>query len=877
MFPPIHPARRGVHCLLVATAMMTIANASIASAADDRRQVGQLLLDNGLQAAWEADHRQPLVAIEARIKGGLRGEGRYVGSGITHFIEHMLFKGTPSRPPGTIDQEVRRYGGSINAFTSFDTTGVSLYVESRHLKDALALLADILQHAMFEQPEFDKERAVIISELQMNLDDPDRRLSQTWFSRHFLEHPYRHPILGYRPLLERLTVEDLRTFYAAQYQPQQITLACVGDVDAAAMPGLLKEHFGAWPRGMTDPSQQLVPMEPPPATRKDAVIELPVQSAYGMLGFSSTRLTDPALYPLDVLANILGEGRSSRLYESLLRAQHIVHAITAWNYTPYDPGAFVIQFRTDPEKTEAAIAAILDQLQQITEGGVTAAELDKAKNSVSAGYIFARQTIEAKAGDLATSMAATGDPLFSARYVRGIQQVTAAAVQEAARRFCDPSTMTTAVIRPPRPAVAPTMAQPLAAPMPVTKTRLPSGATALIGADHTLPIAAIVIAFRGGLRAETEDTEGLSYLVAQLLTKGTARHSAFEIARQIESLGGTLEPFSGRDGFGVSVQLLSKDVEQGLALAHELITQSTFPEEELQIARGLMAKQLDAQDDEIFDVGGRLLRQTLFGQHPYRLNPLGDRRTLHRLGRTQCLEFSTRWMSPSNSVIAVFGDIDPSAAAQQLNRLFGAAGPANANWPERLPEETVTTLRTATRAMDREQAVIMLGFLGNTYASDDRYGLDVMTAVLSGMSGRLFQSVREQHGLSYTLGAVNVPGWDPGYVMIYAATRPQDQDKVLHVLDEQLRLAAARGFTPDEVEQAKRFLIGAHRMEVQHLIGLSKRAALDELYGVGCDAWRSYEAKINGITVSMVNAAAKRYLTIGRHAQVIISPNGHSR
>src|SRR3989338_2614123 len=324
-----------------------------AAATDNRSSIRQLLLTNGLQLVWEEDRRQPLIAIEARIKGGLRGEVRYVGSGITHFIEHMLFKGTPTRPPGTIDQEVRRYGGSINAFTSFDATGVSLFVESRYLKDALGMLADILQHAVFDRAEFDKERAVIISEIQMNLDDPDRRLSHLFWSRHYLEHPYRHPILGYQPRLEQLIVKDLTEFYAAQYHPQNIVISCVGDLDSDGFPALARELFEPWPRGSEDPTQQLVPEEPPTASAKEAVTELPVQTGYALLGFSSVRLSDPDLYPLDVLADIVGDGRSSRFYETIVRKEQLADGIAAWNYTPYDPGIFGVQLRTDPGKIAA--------------------------------------------------------------------------------------------------------------------------------------------------------------------------------------------------------------------------------------------------------------------------------------------------------------------------------------------------------------------------------------------------------------------------------------------------------------------------------------------------------------------------------------------
>ena len=834
----------------------------------------QRILDNGLQLVWEEDHRQPLVAIEARINGGLRGEGRHLGTGITHFIEHMLFKGTPSRLPGTIDQEVRRYGGSINAFTSFDTTGVSLFVERRYLKDALGMLADILQHAVFEEAEFQKERAVIISEIQMNLDDPDRRVSQLFWSRHFLQHPYRHPILGYRPLLERLTVNDLRAFYAAEYQPQNVTIACVGDLDGQAFPKLAEELFGAWPRGTGEPTQQLIPTEPPAASAKEAALELPVQTAHVILGFSSVRMSDPALYPLDLLASILGAGDSSRLYETVVRKRQLAYAISSSNYTPTDPGIFAVQFETEAGKVSSAAQAILEIVDDVKQRGVTEAELQKAKRLVSASYLFNLQTVEAKAGDLASSMAATGDPWFTRHYVTAINQVTREQVQAAAKRFCDTATLTTAIVRPfteRENAAAAVQAE----RTQVTKLTLKNGATALIGVDRTLPIAGIVVALRGGVRAETEETQGLSNLVAHLLTKGTTAHGAFEIAQAVESLGGTLEPFSGRDGFGLTLQLLSQDLPQGLTLIHELLTQSTFSDSELSLERELVAKQLQAQEDEIFDVGGRLLRRTLFGRHPYRFQPLGDRATVGRLTRAQCLDFAKQWLVPSNLVISVFGDLDRDAVSRTLERTIGGI-PARSNaWPSHLPEESLREVRSASQTMEKEQALVMVGFLGTTHAASDRYALDVLTAILSGMSGRLFQSVREAHGLSYTLGAAHVPGWDPGYLLVYAATRPSEQTQVVKLLDEQLELAAAKGFTEEEVAQAKRYLIGSNRLELQHLIGLARRATLDELYGIGYDAWTTYEDRISAVTVPVVNETAKRYLTMRQRVEVLISPNGH--
>lgn len=829
------------------------------------------MLENGVAVVWEEDHRQPLVAIEGRILGGLRGEGAFLGTGITHFIEHMLFKGTPSRPPGTIDQEVRRYGGTINAFTAHDSTGVSLFVESRFLRDALGMLADILQHATFPQEEFAKERAVILSELHMNRDDPERRLRDLFWNRHFLAHPYRHPILGYDELLTRLTVNDLRTLYHAQYVPNNVVLSCVGDLDPATFPTLIRETFGSWPRGA--PFQVSVTEEPQAISVKEAHEELPVQAAYGLIGFPSVRLADRDLYPLDVLASIVGQGQSARLYEALVRTQRLAHAVGAANYTPMDPGAFTVSLRTDPNQMSQAVEAVLEVLDEVTQRGISEQELKKAKRRVVAEYVFRRQTIESKADDLASSWALTGDPTFSARYVEGIQRVTAEQVKQVAARYLDRARMTVVTIHPRgTQATAPrqvSMAQPT-----VTKTVLPNGLTLLLGADHSLPMAVIVAVSRGGVRVETDQTQGLSNLVAQLLVKGTTRRSATEIASFVESLGAILQPFSGRDGFGLSLQLLAEDVDEGLALVHELLTESTFPEQELELQRQLILKELKARDDDVFDVGSRLLRRTLFPSHPYRFDPLGSEESLARLTRAECVNVAKQRLLPSNLVIAVFGDVRETEALKALDRHFGGLPRTPVSWPQELTVAPLDTVRRASLRLPKEQSVIMMGFRGTRVTAPDRYALDVLTTVLSGMSGRLFQAVREKQGLSYTLGAVNVPGWDPGYLVVYAATRPNERDAVLMTLRQQLQEVVERGVSKDELAQAKQYLIGMHRIELQHLAGLARRCALDELYGLGANAWTQYEPHINAVTIPMVHEVATRYLTLPQHAEVVVGPNG---
>jgi zinc protease len=460
--------------------------------------------------------------------------------------------------------------------------------------------------------------------------------------------------------------------------------------------------------------------------------------------------------------------------------------------------------------------------------------------------------------------------------VDGIAGVTAAQVRRAAARYLDPSRMTVAAIRPaqaPRASEAP----PAAAAMRVHKAVLSNGATALLGVDRTLPLAAIVAGFRGGVRVEEAQTQGLCNLVATMLTKGTQRRDATAIADLVESWGGSLQAFSGRDEFGLGLELLADDVGQGLALLHELLTASTFPEAELAVQRELILKQLEARQDEIFHVGTDLLRAALFQTHPYRFQPLGAEPTVRGLTRAQCLAFAGQWVRPSNLVIAVFGDIDDAAVLRTLERTIGAMRRGPVPWPQQLRAEALDTVREAAKVFAREQALVLLGFRAPTYRSEDRDAVDVLTALLSGMAGRLFQAVREAHGLSYTLGAAHAPGWDPGYLVVYAATKPQEQWQALETIEEQLGRVASEPLGEDEVEQARRYLIGAHRLDVQELAGLAKRAVVDELRGVGHDAWQRYEERIRGVSAQAVQDAARRYVTLQRRAQVLVSPQVDGR
>jgi len=831
--------------------------------------VTSITLDNGLTLLIQEDHTYPRIAFEVRVKGGSCDDAPWVGSGLAHLMEHMLFKGTERRPVGSVETEVRRYQGSMNAFTSYDYTGYSLEVGSAYLREGLDLLADVLFHAAFDPTELGKEQAVVRSEMQMNRDDPERRLMQRFWATAFQVHPYRHPIIGYEAVFSQLGREEILAFYRRRYVPNNMVLAIVGDVTTAKVRALAEELFGARPQG--PPFDWLRASEPPQLSPRNSVEEFPVTQAHLMLGFHSTRLQDPDLYALDVLAQVLGQGESSRLEQRLRRDRGLVHQIQAWNMTPQDAGLLTVVATTDPEKVEEATQEILKEMTSIAHDGVTEAELSRAKRMVEADYLFARQSLSARAGDVASYALLVGDPLFGQRYVEGIQTVTGAAVQRVAQRYVVDGAWTLATLIPQRePAPTPPPATP-APGIAWQTTQLTNGATVVVGRDPRAPLVALRAVWRGGLRAESPEQAGLSNVTAQLILGGTAQRSAAELVTAVESRGGRISAFSGKDALGITLDLLARDLPFGVELLHELMTQATFPEQELAREQARITAQIHARSDDIFEMTGERLREALLGAHPYARHPLGTAVSVARVTTAACREFYRRYIVPQHLVLVVVGDVEPEATIRRLTDALGAlprsATPALDASAPAVPSDTATV--TATMP-GREQAVIALGFPGAAWTAKDRYALEIVAAILSGSAGRLYQQLREAAGLSYTLGAYHVAGEVGGYLTCYVATTPATAEEVSARLIAAIEALTHAAPSAAEVELAKRALLDHYYRELQTVGAVAMRTAVNVVVGLGVDELAQYPARIARLTPEDIARVIHQYLgQVQIHVQML--------
>jgi zinc protease len=836
--------------------------------------VFQTTLENGLTVLIEENHANPVVSVQVLVRTGSIFEQEYLGSGISHFFEHIIHGGTTT----TRSEEESRVlleaiGNNSNAYTTTDHTAYYINTTTEHWTTALGLLADWMLHSTIAQEEFEREKGVVQREIEQGLDDPQRVLYQTATETRFKAHPARYPVIGYKELVDKVSRKDLVTYYQRMYAPNNMLLVVVGDVQTRAALEHIRQAFASGERRLL-PAISL-PEEPPQVGKRTAEQEMDIAQAHLHLSFRTVPLTHPDLYPLDVLSDILSSGNSARLVKRLKDEQQLVYSIDASSYTPaYAPGSLAVWATLEPDKLPAAKAAILQELYRLKDEPVRPEELAKAKKQKIAEHVFGQQTAQTRARTLGLDMLSTYDPNFSDHYVQNMQKVTAADIQQVAQRYFHENSLVVATVRPrrqPAPAAALTQAEQAA---PVVKHVLPNGMTLLLKRNPALPMVAMQAYFKGGVRVETPDTNGLSQLMARLLVKGTTSRTADDIATTFDAMGGNMTSDSGNNSFFVTATCLTEDFPTAFTVFADVLLHPSFPEAELEKMRRLMLATLKRQDDDWREEVANLFRTTFFTRSPYRFQPEGSEAALQRLQRSDLVAFHQRYVVPQNTVLAIFGDIDVAKTTATVTRAFAELQSRPLTFPTVPAEPAPTATRRQVKHTQKQVAAIQIGFPGTTLTNlEDRYALHILDAVLSGIGfpgGWLHTELRGKQ-LVYVVHAFNWLGLEPGYFGIMAATQPQKVNEVVESILQNIEKARAGEISDEELERARQLAVIVERMDRQTNDQLARDAALNELYGLGYDFSEHETARLSQVSKADVQRVARTYFQ--HPAIVITTPN----
>ena len=433
--------------LSLALLAVTLAAAASGTAAEAPAPVLAVTLDNGLRVLLLEDHRSPIVSLQLWYRVGSRNEARGA-TGIAHFLEHLMFRGTPTNPPGAYARIVERNGGQDNAFTSQDVTSYYVDIAADRLDLMLALEADRMHNLTLDPKIVDSEREVVTEERRTRTeDDPGGALGEEVSALAFRAHPYGQPIVGWAVDLKRITREEIQAFYKAYYAPNNALLVAAGDFKAEAVLAKIKQAFGSIPRG-PEPAKVLA-VEPEQNGERRLVVQRPAELPIVYVGFPVPNQQSPDAAALDVLSVVLSGGRSSRLYRHLVYERQLaLEAGGDYSYFSFDPNLFWFYATPLPGQTpETLEKELLGEMERLKKDPVGDDELKRAKNQIEAGFVFQDDSVHKRAALLARFELIGGFALKD-QYLDKIRAVSAADLQRVAQRYFAPEKKNVGILLP---------------------------------------------------------------------------------------------------------------------------------------------------------------------------------------------------------------------------------------------------------------------------------------------------------------------------------------------------------------------------------------------------------------------------------------------
>jgi zinc protease len=859
--------------------MLSMANLNPASATEPAvmtfppSTAKKWVLPDGLTVIVQEDRSAPVASVQAWCATGSIEEDERLGAGLSHILEHMLFKGTKTQSSNAIAQKIQDVGGYINAYTSFDRTVFWIDVPKDGVSTALGVLADAMMNSTLPPDQYLKEQEVIRREFAMGFDDPDRMAGQLLFATAYQRHPYRLPVIGQIEIYNQLTQEQVMQYYKSRYVPNNLTFIVVGDVDAEKIHQQLAEFFKSYPERSLRPI--FIPEEPPQLGRREVHNEFATELTRLSLAWHIPEITHPDVPALDLLSTILGDGRSSRLYRRVREQAGLAYGISAFSYTPGDPGLLGVDATVDSKKRDVAERLILQIVDETRQSGITAEELTKAKKIALSHHLNSLTTMRGQASDIGSNWLLTRNLDFSRDYLAAVQKVTLDDVRRVAGKYLVDQNLTVVSLNPKGSLAGKTEAAKPIATGEIQKFALSNGLRILVREDARLPLVSISAVFRGGLLAETPETNGITRLMAKTLLKGTKTRTAEQIADQIEAVGGSISSDAGNNSFSVSLHITKPDLKLGVDILSDVLLSATMPEKAVAREKQIQIAGIQQEDEQMTTVARNILRQALFDHHPYALRGNGSVDAVQRLTQKDLLEFRDRYVVAKNGVISVFGNVNAAEAKKIFEQALGSMKPGALALTEAKPSAELSKPATVESTKEKAQGVIMVGYRGVDVFSKDRHALELIDEASSDLGSRFFIRIREQMGLAYYVGASQFQGLVPGLFAFYLGTDPQKIEPVKTALLDEIRKLASDGLTNEELVRGKKKLIGQQQIAMQSNDSFGYQSALDELYGLGFDYYKKLEHDVDAVTLEEIKHAAAKYFRDQPYVLATVRPPEH--
>lgn len=857
---------------------------SVAPLSEEAPGAGNTLvrLKNGMGVLVREDDRFPLVNIRILVHAGSAYETP-PQAGISHVLEHMVFKGAGSpgpgqMGPGEVARRIEAAGGSLNAGTSFDHTTYYVEVPEQAWRLGLSTVVDMTLRPTLDPKELESEKEVVLAELKRGEDSPDTMLFHTVQRLLWKGTSYEWPIIGFTDTVRAVTSQSMRDYIAPLYQPQNMLLCVVGRVKTAEVVAEAERLLGGLAN--TRPLAPPTPFAAPKASGADAqrlvVVPGPWNKLHLALAFPAPDFLSAKMAGLDVLAQILGGDNTSRLHRMFKYDKRLVDAISVNSSNLERSGVLMVGAVLDADKLPAFWDGLLNELAAFNPEDITDQELARARANIEAGLFLSKETLAGLAGKISHQYAFENGPQGEANYLQGVATVDRAQLSALYREFFRPEKLVAAVLSPKGaeveagpllaalkkrwPAAAPARAEARAGDATaVRQVALPGGGTLVLQPDPTLPYAALSLAWPGGDGLLEPSEQGLGTLTASLLTRGTTKRSANQVEDFLSDRAANLGAGAGTETFSVNAKFPTRFSADVLGLVREVLTSPAFAKKELARAKEDQLNGIKRSEDQPISLLFRNLPGILFGTAPHNFKRLGLAEDVARMTGAQAREFWAR-QSRQRFVLSVCGQFDEAEITAFATALEKDLGVAQQGYAIKTPTWNPKAGRTLT-LKGRKQSHLLVVFPSPGRADQEASArLAVLRAALAGQSGMLFRDLRDRQGLGYTVTAFMAQSKFAGYMAFYIASDPDKIPQALEGFRKAAQDIRGTALPAAELTRAKNILSGEYYQDRQSLLSRSGEAAAALAQGYDRDIERQLVEQAQKVSAEDVRRAAEAVL-----------------
>lgn len=880
--------------ITVMTPLKAVRNVKVKSQGGPQKNVHTFKLKNGLTVLFKESHKSPVVSIQMWVRTGSADEQKGE-EGISHFIEHLVFKGTNEYGVGEIASCVEAAGGEINAYTTFDQTVFYITLSSSEVSTASSVISQMMGYPSFDAAEIDNEREVVIEEIKRGNDSPSRQMSQVLFSNTFTRHPYGIPVIGYDRVVRKVSRRKILEYFHGRYNPKNMFLVVAGDLTLAELRPILDGHFAGIPERKLRRAKRK--KEPVQKTPRVAVRYATFDEAQLALSWRIPDGLHRDIPGLDVLALVLGQGESSRLYRGLRLEKSVVNSIYASCYSPRDAGLFAVSCSLNPQNMREALVEIQSHLIRMITQPASLEELTKAITNFRAEQFYSLETVDGLARRLGSAYLAAEDLKYSDKYLRAIEAVTTQDLVKLAKKYLRPDRVCFSVLLPeehkkiwgkaqaqswiksfkkawvqagsPKGTLTKNFSRkvkPWKGAVPTGKEvttsspetlRLATGLTLVMRPNFDTPVVSLRLGMLGGLRAEEPRNLGVTELVSRVWTAGTKRLSEGQILHEIDKSASSLSSFGGRNSLGLSMESLKFMAEPMLELLGEVLLEPAWDERVVEREKAQIAEARRTRNDNPAQVCSQLFLEKLFQGHPYSWDMLGTENSLGVLRGQDLRAFVQRLSSPSGLVLSAAGAWDRKTLLTWAEYISGRL-PQGRQFDRVFKAPEVATAVRDYRESQKQQSHIILGFRGLAFQDPDRFALQLIQSVLAGQGGRLFVELRDKASLAYSVAPLRMEGIETGYFGAYIGCSPEKGARAIEMMREELHRMCEETVPQVELLRAQRYLIGRHDIDLQRNSALANGMLFDTLYGLGTEELFHYRERVMGVTAEDLRRTANR-------------------